>query len=253
MFSFLCKGVAEVDVERGQELHLWLSPKRPQQRTTGLHWGGPGDWGCQVGFPFFFQKLQLSKSEFLRFKSSSPTGGSQQLEVFGKPVFTEAGNQRENSPIRWTIHFWKLLWSDKKVLQNLEILWRFIWFVFCMHRQDPWCRLEIEPWQEAGGGGGELWKTNLLCKKLPGSFSRTYFLGSDLIHLILSPLPSNPPACPPDCPPACPNVHLLVHLIVHLIVTPAIFTEEPCYKGGEADTQCFKRGATNFTKLSAFV
>ena len=122
-----------------------------------------------------------------------------------------------------------------------------------MHRQDPWCRLEIEPWQEAGGGGGELWKTNLLCKKLPGSFSRTYFLGSDLIHLILSPLPSNPPACPPDCPPACPNVHLLVHLIVHLIVTPAIFTEEPGYKGGEADTQCFKRGANFFTKLSAFV
>ena len=121
-----------------------------------------------------------------------------------------------------------------------------------MHRQDPWCRLEIEPWQEAGGGG-ELWKTNLLCKKLPGSFSRTYFLGSDLIHLILSPLPSNPPACPPDCPPACPNVHLLVHLIVHLIVTPAIFTEEPGYKGGEADTQCFKRGAKNITKLSAFV
>ena len=116
MFSFLCKGVAEVDVERGQELHLWLSPKRPQQRTTSLHWGGPGDWGCQVGFPFFFQKLQSSKSEFLRFKSSSTTGGSQQLEVFGKPVFTEAGNQRENSPIRWTIHFWKLLWSDKKSL-----------------------------------------------------------------------------------------------------------------------------------------
>ena len=67
-------------------------------------------------FLFSSKKLQSSKSEFLRFKSSSTTGGSQQLEVFGKPVFTEAGNQRENSPIRWTIHFWKLLWSDKKSL-----------------------------------------------------------------------------------------------------------------------------------------
>ena len=41
-------------------------------------------------------------SDLSRFKSNSEAGGSRQLEVFGKPVFTEAtGNQREKSAIRW--------------------------------------------------------------------------------------------------------------------------------------------------------
>ena len=35
-----------------------------------------------------------------RFKTISEMGGSKQVEVFGKPVFTEATDPREKSPIR---------------------------------------------------------------------------------------------------------------------------------------------------------
>ena len=46
-----------------------------------------------------------------------------------------------------------------------------------MHPQDPWCRVEIEPREEATGGGdvAELWKTNFLRQKLAGGAFATFW------------------------------------------------------------------------------
>ena len=102
--------------------------------------------------------------DFSRFKSNSESGGSRQLEVFGKPVFTEAGgsNQREKSAIRWGLVF----------LESKNFLWRV--YSICMNPQEPWGGLEIEPWEEGEGGGdlADFWETNFLRQKLTGAWGQ---------------------------------------------------------------------------------
>ena len=117
-------------------------------------------------------------------------GVSKQVEVFGKPVFTEATDPREKSPIRWSPSLFSITFKCFREIEYFAFITGSFSFnqanphfhshfhnrktnwIFCIHPQNAWCWMEDESREKATWGGNccQLWKTNFLRKELAGEY-----------------------------------------------------------------------------------